>query len=749
MKHCIVLGIIAVSTSLFGCDDSTPQPAARPDQMTPIDVGVVEDMAEVIPDAATLVVDAAPEPLSWLDVKITPTRALYATGMEYGLTVDAFDRVGLPMATPPLQWRVDPEGAATITDDQSITFRASGAGTLYGCHGDICGQVGFRADDGPPRLAIETPARGQTFSGADEQIIAVSGQVIDLSGDTTVFLNGSPIELDADGQFNHPMDAQFGINRIELVADDGISNETTSDTRDVVWAPSYLPVNDNGVALENAGLMRLDQALFDSEVVGPAAENPNDINVTGLADLLDVFFSLIDIASLLDADALLGDSGGSFSIESAQLGSAEVEFSVTDVGLELFLRFPAVTITTAGSVDLQGQAISLDGRITISVAARVELILTVQEMFDVGVGETGVVVESVVGDFDAEGLGALLTVGGGGITAAIETAFADLVDGIVRTQIADFTRDALLGLFGDLRNLPIQLDTGFEGVAPLDLILSLFPVSADHRANTWSRYVLDGSLTHAAPIEQKLNDPGVVQQDQSNWSDRQGDGIGIGLRLTFFNALLHEVWRGNLLNLSIPAPDGLEALIENVSVAAVLPPIIAPSRAREGAQFELQIGELALSVNAPGNEAADEFRVSLRSGLAIRFAGDSLELRLDDVPDVTVQLVVQNSDSPLPTSLLVVALQQLVWAQISEALVGGLDFGLGTINIDPDALAAFAPRIDSMVVAPDIIQQASPHPDQINLEGSLLITLGLVPEMMEMDPDDPDREREADPGRQP
>ncbi|MEE2756017.1 MAG: hypothetical protein VYA30_05130 [Myxococcota bacterium] len=747
MKHSTLLALMAMSVGVHGCDDSPPQLTPRPDMMIAVDMGSLEDMAITIPDATRPRVDAAAEPLAWIEVKISPTRALYQTGMDYAITVEAFDRVGLPMPQPPLQWRVEPAGAATVTDDQLISFSASGAGTVYACSGDVCGQVGFRADDGPPRLSVATPMRGESFSGPDQQTIMVSGQVTDLSRNSTLYLNGEPIVLDENGQFNHAVEAEFGVNRIELVADDGISNETTSDTRDIVWAPSYLPVDDNGVSLANAGLMRLDQALFDSDVIAPAAQNPNEVTVNGLANLLEVFFSLIDIASLLDGDALLGDSGGAISIDEAQLGRAEVEFSVTDTGLELFLRFPEVAVRTSGSVDLQGQAIPLDGQITISVAARVELILTVQEMFGVDVGDTGVVVESVVGDFEAAGLGALLTVGGGGISAAIESAFADLVDGIVRTQIADFTRDALLGLFGDLRNLPIQLDTGFEGVAPLDLVLSLFPVSAEHRANTWSRYVLDGSLTHAAPIEPKQNDPGVVRQLPSAWSDQEGDGIGIGLRLTFFNALLHEVWRGNLLNLSIPAPAGLEALIESVSVEAILPPIIAPSQAREGAQFELQIGELVLGVSAPGNDAADEFRVSLRSGLAIRFAGDSLELRLDDVPDVTVQLVVQNSDSPLPTSLLVVALQQLVWAQISDALVGGLDFGLGTIDIDPDALAAFAPRIESMVVAPDIVQQPGPDPDQISLEGSLLITLGLVPEMVGMNPEDPNRER--DPGRQP
>ena len=157
--------------------------------------------------------------------------------------------------------------------------------------------------------------------------------------------------------------------------------------------------------------------------------------------------------------------------------------------------------------------------------------------------------------------------------------------------------------------------------------------------------MLDAGLFHGEPIELKANDPGVVALPQTAWPSAPGDGIGIGLRLSFFNALLHEVWRAGLLEVDFPPPEGLELIIEAVRVSAQLPPMIVPTEGRRDTEFELQIGELAIFATSPGAAGADEFRVSLRSGMVIRFDSDNLELRLDDVPDVTVQLVEQVQSS--------------------------------------------------------------------------------------------------------
>ena len=576
------------------------------------------------------------------------------------------------------------------------------------------------------------PTRAAAFEGADERMVTVAGTVQDLSSETRVYVNGELLETNDMGQFETQIQAQFGTNTITVFADDGISLESTTDTRDIQWAPRYIPVAPEGVSFGSAGLLRLDQNLFGTG--RPAVLDPMqaEIEVDSLGHLLEVFFALIDVEALLDADALFGGEEGAVSIREAALGPAEIDFLITDFGLELFLRFPQVSVVTGGSIDLQGTSLDLDGTITIAVAARIELILDVEEQFTVAVGDSAVVVESVVGDFAAPGVGALLTVGGGGIGRTIETAFGDLVDDVVRTQIADFTRDALLGLFGDLRNLPLELDPGLEGAEPVQMTLSLYPVSAEHRPAAWSRYVLDGGLFHAEPIELKANDPGVIALPQTAWPDAAGDGIGIGLRLSFFNALLHEVWRAGLLEVDFPPPEGLDLIIEAVRVSAQLPPMIVPTEGRLDTEFELQIGELAIFTTSPGADGPDEFRVSLRSGMVIRFDSDNLELRLDDVPDVTVQLVEQVSDQPLSPSLLEIALQQIVWEQISAALVGGLDLGLGTIEIDPEALAAFAPQIISMTAAPEFSQEQGAQLDQLNLEGALRITLGIAQDDLEM-----------------
>ena len=178
--------------------------------------------------------------------------------------------------------------------------------------------------------------------------------------------------------------------------------------------------------------------------------------------------------------------------------------------MELLLRLPNITIETEGAIDLQGSQLSLTGTITIAISARIGVSVDVNDepRLVVAVSEgddSGVVVESIDADFDGGGLGALLAANGGGIAVEIERLFGEFINNQLRDQISGFVRDALLGLFGNLRDLPLNLDPD-PGVSPLSLVLSLIPAELELRPQHWLRFIMKTSINHADEIEPRADD---------------------------------------------------------------------------------------------------------------------------------------------------------------------------------------------------------------------------------------------------
>ena len=121
----------------------------------------------------------------------------------------------------------------------------------------------------------------------------------------------------------------------------------------------------------------------------------------------------------------------------------------------------------------------------------------------------------------------------------------------------------------------------------------------------------------------------------------------------------------------------------------------------------------------------DIYTVSLRSGLDIAFTNNNLVLALDEDPDVQGQLIEQRSKAPLAVGLLVAAVKGLVWDQLRDALQNSLDFGLGSVTIDPAVLQSFVPTINAIDAIPTFDENTSYPFGHPLLEGELLIRLGL------------------------
>jgi hypothetical protein len=75
----------------------------------------------------------------------------------------------------------------------------------------------FTVEDGAPRITCESPLIGEQTSLAS---IEVSGRVIDISEISRFTVNGSPVPLDNQGRFSTRVNPTWGLNVVELVAED-------------------------------------------------------------------------------------------------------------------------------------------------------------------------------------------------------------------------------------------------------------------------------------------------------------------------------------------------------------------------------------------------------------------------------------------------------------------------------------------------------------------------------------------------
>ena len=422
-------------TLLIGCDDSGPaRGLIAPDQGADalIDGGTPLPDAEPIQDAAPPEVDAAPPQIGWITQSLRPRRSFYLLTDTPAVEASVQDIYGDPIPGLPLEYTVAPAEVATIDEMGQLNLVGVGRATVTSCHGDLCTASPFIVDDGPPQLTVVTPTRAQVFVGAAQRSVTVSGTVSDQTPGVRVTVNGQAAEVQEDGTFSLEHEAQFGMNQLRVVADDGLSRDTPEDLRDFLWAHQYYTSDADRITIENVAAFRMDQALFDGGEPVAIPEIAAMLDVGSLAQLLEVVFGLVDIQGLLNDDDLFGEQGGGFTISGADLGSPTIDFLITPEGLELFVRFGDVQILTEGQLDLQGQSVDLTGNIDLSIVARIDVVIGLEDRVTVEVGESAVVVESIDANFAAAGLGALINAASSGITGVIENAFTQVVDDVLR-----------------------------------------------------------------------------------------------------------------------------------------------------------------------------------------------------------------------------------------------------------------------------------------------------------------------------
>lgn len=708
--------------------DSAPPPLrfdAGPRRDATLEPDAALDAApDAEPDAAPAP-DAAPRPANWVEVTLTPRQTLYAPGDEIQATAVVYGFDGAPFADQAVRWAVEPEGLAAVDAEGLITVQAEGQGRVHACASEaICGSAAFFVDSAPPVLMITQPARGAILGADGATTIPVRGTAVDEGGAVWVWINGEPVDVDADGVFSLDLPARFGVNLIEVIADDGVRRDPVVDLREVLWAPRYEPVDPDQARVRGALVMRMDQALLDTDTPIDLSGGAGEYVLEEFAQLITALIALIDPSPLLEGIPL-GGEGLNLSVEGLDLGTPLVDLAWIAGGMEIFLHFPHIRIQTSGALSLEGASIDLTGAVEANTAAFVHMSLVLDGAGVLAaVEEVGINVESITGDYADPSARALIETLDGQLSQIIVGMTEGLISQMLADQLPTLFNAVLGQLFGPegiLSDINLDLSGQIEGLAPINLSLSFEPQALDIRPHETMAFTLDAAVRHPAPVTAPHEDPGVPAINGDPLINAPGEGFGVAARLALINALLHEVWRAGLLQMNLPL-SGLSGVLD-----ARLPPVLAPTPPGAPFLMEIQLGDLRLRMQA-GEAPPDDYTVSLRVGVDVSLEGGAFELVVADEPEFEVQLLSQGSARPLisPEGLAGL-LKALIWPKVEQALAGGMRFELPATALPVDALQAFAPEITALSFSP--IFDAAPYLSQgrVHLEGGVTLILGVTP----------------------
>lgn len=728
MKYLIFLLIFAVA-----CDDATtvaPTPDATVDSATlpPPDAAPPAPDAEVIPDAA-VEIDAAPPPApAWVEVVIEPRQALYTRADVPRVTAQAFDRIGRPIEAE-LAWHLSPPGIGEVAEG-ALTFLGEGQGIVQACLGEVCGQTAFFVDDAPPTLVLASPEQHALLSGFGGRTIAVRGTATDSRGPVAVRVNGLRADVGPDGSFLLDLPADFGLNRVVVEADDGVRQPAVREVRELMWAPRFLPVEADGVQVPGALTLRMDQALLDRDLVVDVPPGAGSIVVDEVAGFLGLLLGLIDGGALLPNPQISDSPSFSLRIDAIRLGRPLIDAGFTAEGIELFIGLPELTLETRGHIELEGRRLSLDGRITASLAAFARMAVGLEDgTLTADVEEVGVAVEAIQGDFNDAAAEALVSVLGNQFGNLARDLVTELVDDVVQQSLPALVETALGGILQSLEELPLNIDPGIEGIPPVRLVMSMRAQRLELARRLALRLTLDAAIRHPGPVESPHPDPGVPTLEADDEVLVGGEGLGVTVRLALINALLHEIWRGGTLRLQVPVPANLARLAGPTFADAILPPVIVPAPPGAPEPLIAQVGAMRLTMQPEGLSQPHVFQVTLSAGISVALVDGRFQLGVAEEPVVSA-LLIEKGDGREPilgADGLSTILRTVLWPEIRGALQGGLDFGLDAASVDVGQVADFAPRVQGLTIAPGFAEVPTVRSGRLRLEGGLDLTVDLGP----------------------
>jgi hypothetical protein len=645
-----------------------------------------------------------------VELSLTPARSVYQTSDPVKVEADVSNRGGKTVSNANVQWSVSPSEAATQFNNNPVRYRFEREGevTIEACassadtEGNACRERTVIVDDGPPDIELTKPAIGAMLDGSNTQSIPVEGQVTDSHGQPNVYIDDRRIDVDDQGRFQTTVEPRFGVNRIEVVVNDGLHEEPNRAIREVLWAPRYGPMTVDsqaetvGVDVDQGLALDLGQRFFDdgrpptSRMMG----QENVLVTKDLADILTLLINNVDIDEQIP-NPVVDSSGAKLVVDDVQVGNPNLSVEVTDRGLDLYVQIPSLVVSTSGSLEVEGQTLDLTGSISGRAAAVAQLEVThskSNDQFTSTVDRLEISIDELKPRFSSAQANAIFKLAESTLRSQLESRLSKALREELVGTLPTLITDALNSVQEGLSEQTFSFESEITGKREITFDGSIERFDSKFRRSI--RAVL-GAEFQTSGKDVHPNAPGVPMttgMDASELPLFEQSRVQVGLRLSALNGLLASLWRSGILEIDLGALENSN-LPDAGSFSATIPPVLRPARGNESYDFILELGQLLVKTTLL--EKTDRYGLSLSVGVNINIEGNKIGLEIPATPDLTTWLIETSRDSPLlsPKQLRTIVLSQ-VWPRLQKAIRGGLSFDLPIPKLDQ--LSNISPTLSNL-----------------------------------------------------
>jgi hypothetical protein len=642
-----------------------------------------------------------------VDITVDPLRPVYRTGSTVTPAATVLDGNGEPIVDAEVTWTIEPSGAITSTGGD-YELLSEGELTVKACTVEagiydepVCGQKRIIVDDRSPSVEVTSPAPGAWLGADGAQTITVAGVVTDTHGTQSVFVNGKGAEVLDDGTFTMSIEPDFGINHIEVIANDSMSRAAGEVVFDVLWAPSYYDMSNTdthtGFHFDDGLVLDLGQRFFDD---GQTPMQPDETSYVthDLVDILKLLVKNIDFMSQIP-DPVLDTDAGQLRITDLTIGEPEVLLDLTDTGAELFIWVPDVDMQTQGGIALDQRVLDLTGSINAELAGFAVLEITKPGPgvdFEADVSEIAMSIQNAKSNFASPEANAVFELA----ESALRTKIEEILVGTLRDQFIDqlpaILVDALNSVEEQLDGLTFDLDTEFTD--PLTIVLNgmIDAFETTYRNSMTAKLSTDVAANQPAAL---TSSPGIplAAPYTNEVALFESSRAQVGVRLALLNGLLHTLWETGFLeiNLTELMPEQYADVTEHAELSAKLQPVLSRPKAGQPYDFILRAGQMEIEVELL--DQVDVYVVNLEVGILMSLTDNAISLTVPDDPTITPWVESTTADrSVLDENSVRNLIKSQVWPQIEETLRQGLSFDLPVPGLS--GLSELAPTLSALDV---------------------------------------------------
>ena len=133
----------------------------------------------------------------------------------------------------------------------------------------------------------------------------------------------------------------------------------------------------------------------------------------------------------------------------------------------------------------------------------------------------------------------------------------------------------------EIQQIPIFIDTQVEGIPPVGFNLEITPTDLQSRAAHRGHIDAEYAAPTLRPVGRPQGAEGYQPWRLHRTAQNSQNGLAVVIDLSLFNAICHELWRAGIFEAKPTLPANAQGLVEDVSFAAKLPPVIVPNVTRQ------------------------------------------------------------------------------------------------------------------------------------------------------------------------